>query len=241
MTLIYGHRGARGEVPENTLTSFQTCLADGVQRCELDLHLSCDGELMVIHDPTLKRTTRRKGKVSEHTAEDLRSYDARFALPHWPQRCPIPKLAELFEHCAFEHWQLEVKSASPERAKHTVHAIQRLVQQYGLMPRVTVTSSARTVLKALCEQAPELSRGLVAEYDWLEPVKVAKRYGCDFLVLNQQLCTRTRLKNAQQQGLHVSVWTVNDPELMRQLADLGVDSLITDYPALAVQALSFRP
>ena len=57
MTLIYGHRGAKGEAPENTLVSFQQCLEHGVRRCELDLHLSRDGELMVIHDPTLKRTT----------------------------------------------------------------------------------------------------------------------------------------------------------------------------------------
>ena len=61
MTLIYGHRGAKGEAPENTLTSFQECLKHGVRRCELDLHLSMDGELMVIHDPTLKRTTDRRG------------------------------------------------------------------------------------------------------------------------------------------------------------------------------------
>jgi glycerophosphoryl diester phosphodiesterase len=53
VTLIYGHRGAKGEAPENTLTSFQECLKHGVRRCELDLHLSMDGELMVIHDPTL--------------------------------------------------------------------------------------------------------------------------------------------------------------------------------------------
>lgn len=65
MTLIYGHRGAKGEAPENTLASFQRCLEHGVNRCELDLHLSRDGELMVIHDPTLKRTTGRRGKVTE--------------------------------------------------------------------------------------------------------------------------------------------------------------------------------
>jgi glycerophosphoryl diester phosphodiesterase len=68
VTLIYGHRGAKGEAPENTLTSFQECLKHGVRRCELDLHLSMDGELMVIHDPTLKRTTDRRGKVVEHPA-----------------------------------------------------------------------------------------------------------------------------------------------------------------------------
>lgn len=237
MTLIYGHRGAKGEAPENTLASFQRCLEHGVTRCELDLHLSRDGELMVIHDPALKRTTGRRGKVAEHSADELCGYDARLGGPGWHQPTPIPRLAELFETCPFEHWQLEVKSASRERASRTVKAIRTLVEQYGLVDKVTVTSSSRVVLRALRHWAPELSRGLVAEYAWLDPLKVAKQYGCDLLALNWTLCTPERQLKAQQQGLHVSVWTVNDATLMRRLADFGVDSIITDFPGLAVETL----
>ncbi|MDF3932009.1 glycerophosphodiester phosphodiesterase [Pseudomonas citronellolis] len=240
MTLIYGHRGAKGEAPENTLSSFQRCLEHGVKRCELDLHLSRDGELMVIHDPTLKRTTGRRGKVSEQLAEDLVGYDARQGGPGWVRPCPIPRLAELFERCEFEHWQLEVKSASRDRAARTVQAIHQLVGRFGLRDRVTVTSSSRTVLRALQQLTPELSRGLVAEYAWLDPLKVAASYGCELLALNWMLCTPERLLKAQKQGLHVSVWTVNEPALMRRLADFGVDSLITDFPGLATATLGNR-
>lgn len=240
MTLIYGHRGAKGEAPENTLTSFKRCLEHGVKRCELDLHLSRDGELMVIHDPTLKRTTGRGGKVSEQLAADLVTYDARQGGPGWVQPCPIPRLAELFERCEFEHWQLEVKSASRDRASRTVQAIHQLVGRFGLRDRITVTSSSRTVLRALQQLAPDLSRGLVAEYAWLDPLKVAASYGCELLALNWTLCTPERLLKAQKQGLHVSVWTVNEPALMRRLADFGVDSLITDFPGLATATLGNR-
>lgn len=240
MTLIYGHRGAKGEAPENTLNSFLRCLEHGVTRCELDLHLSRDGELMVIHDPTLKRTTGRRGKVSEQLAEDLVTMDARENGPGWVRPCPIPRLAELFERCEFEHWQLEVKSASKDRAGRTVQAIHQLVGRFGLRDRITVTSSSRTVLRALKELAPELSRGLVAEYAWLDPLKVAAHYGCDLLALNWMLCTPERLLKAQKQGLHVSVWTVNEPALMRRLADFGVDSLITDFPGLATATIGNR-
>ncbi|MBB3104593.1 glycerophosphodiester phosphodiesterase [Azomonas macrocytogenes] len=237
MTLIYGHRGAKGEAPENTLASFQKCLDHGVHRCELDLHLSLDGELMVIHDPTLKRTTGRRGKVAQQNAADLAGYDARQAGPEWKQPCPIPRLAELFEQCDFEHWQLEVKSASRERAARTVQAIDKLARQYNLLERITVTSSSRAVLRALNHLTPDISRGLVAEYAWLDPVKVATQYGCQLLALNWTLCTPGRLAKAQQQGLHVSIWTVNDTALMRRLADMGVDSIITDYPGRAVSVL----
>ncbi len=240
VTLIYGHRGARGEAPENTLASFQRCLEQGVTRCELDLHLSADGELMVIHDPTLRRTTGQRGKVAAHSAAELERMDARVGGPAWPQPCPIPRLRTLFTHCDFEHWQLEVKSASRERAARTVEAIAALTRELGLGHRVTVTGSSRTVLRALQELAPQLARGLVAEYAWLDPLKVAQRYGCGLLALNWTLCSPERLRKAQQQGLHVSVWTVNEPALMRRLADFGVDSLITDFPGLASATLGNR-
>jgi glycerophosphoryl diester phosphodiesterase len=238
VTLIYGHRGAKGEAPENTLASFEQCLQHGVRRCELDLHLSRDGELMVIHDPTLKRTTGRRGKVAQHDAEELVKYDARQGGPGWKTPCPIPRLSELFERCDFEHWQLEVKSASRDRAARTVLAIKALAERYQLKERITVTSSSREVLRALNRLAPEISRGLVAEYNWLDPLKVARQYGCDLLALKWTLCTPERLEKAKKQGLHVSVWTVNEPALMRRLADFGVDSLITDYPGIAVSTLA---
>jgi len=237
VTLIYGHRGAKGEAPENTLTSFRQCLEHGVNRCELDLHLSADNQLMVIHDPTLKRTTGRRGKVVEHSAADLTTYDARAGGPGHVQPCPIPRLEELFEKCAFEHWQLEVKSPSRTRAASTVLAIRELAQQYDLLDKVTITSSSREVLSAAVELVPDVSRGLVAEYAWLDPLKVAQNYNCQMLALNWTLCTPERLIKAQRQGLHVSVWTVNEPALMRRLADFGADSLITDFPGLAKTTL----
>lgn len=240
MTLIYGHRGAKGEAPENTLASFQACLNHGVKRCELDLHLSRDGELMVIHDPTLKRTTDRRGKVVDYTAADLTQIDARKGGPGWPTPCPVPTLETLFEHCPFEHWQLEVKSASRTRATITVLAIRELAQRYGLVDKVTITSSSREVLRAAADLVPDILRGLVAEYAWLDPLKVARNYACSYLALNWTLCTPERLHKAQQQGLHVSVWTVNEPTLMRRLADFGVDSLITDFPGLASATLERR-
>ncbi len=119
-------------------------------------------------------------------------------------------------------------------------AIATLAERHGLSERITVTSGSRVVLKALAELAPHLSRGLVAEYGWLDPLKVAKAYGCNLLALKWTLCTPGRLLKAQRQGLHVSTWTVNEPALMLRLADMGVDSLITDFPRLATTTLAGR-
>ncbi len=237
MTLIYGHRGARGEAPENTLASFQACLNAGVDRCELDLHLSKDDQLIVIHDPTLKRTTGRRGKVSQYSAAQLLQMDARHNSVPWPTPCPIPSLEQLFALCPFQHWQLEVKTTSASQAMRIVRAIDQLSARFALQDKIIITSSSATVLRAAQRLAPHLARGLVAEYAWFDPIKAALHYNCSMLVLKRTLATEQRLNTAQQKGLHVSVWTVNEPALMRQLATMGADSLITDFPGLAIATL----
>lgn len=236
--LIYGHRGARGEAPENTLPSFRKALEAGVRRVELDLHLSADHQLMVIHDPTLKRTTGIKGKIATHTANELMRLDARLGLAGWDAPCPIPTLEQLFRECPeFEHYQLEVKSGSAAQSRRVMAAIMPLVEQFGLREKVVITSSSRTLLRHIQQTGGALPTGLVEEYGFLDPVKSALRYQCRFLVLNWKLCTPARIAQAQRHGLHVSVWTVNDPQLMLRLRDMGVDSLITDVPQLAVKTL----
>lgn len=240
MTLIYGHRGAKGLAPENTLASFQACLAAGVTRCELDVRLSRDHQAIVIHDADLKRLSGHKARVKDSTAEQLANHDIRHAGPAWPQPCPVPTLAEVFAACTFEHWQLEIKSLSRKRAAVLIQAIAQLCEQHGLNDKVVLTSSSHTVLRVALQQAPQLQRGLVAEYSWLDPVKTAQRLHCSLLAMNWSLCIEKRISQAQDAGLHVSAWTVNDPTLMRQLAHCGIDSLITDFPDLAIATLGSR-
>lgn len=240
--LIYGHRGARGEAPENTLPSFRKALDAGVNRVELDLHLSSDHQLMVIHDPTLKRTTGIKGKVAAHTAAELMRLDARHGLAGWQAPCPIPTLEQLFHSCPeFEHYQLEVKSGSTGQSRRVIEALTTLVNDYGLQDKVVITSSSRTLLRYAQQSGCILPTGLVEEYGFLDPVKSALRYDCRFLALNWKLCNPSRVAHAQRNGLHVSVWTVNDPQMMVKLREMGVDSLITDVPQLATRVLNETP
>lgn len=239
MTMIYGHRGARAEAPENTLPSFRKALDAGVTRVELDLHLSADQQLMVIHDPTLKRTTGLRGKVAQHTAADLARIDARLGLPGWGAPCPIPTLEHLLQQCPeIEHYQLEVKSGSERQSRIVLDAIAKLTERYSLQDKAVVTSSSRTLLRFAKRSDFLLPTGLVEEYGLLDPVKSARRYGCEYLILNWKLCNERRLRAAQAAGLHVSVWTVNEPALMRKLIEMGVDSLITDVPKMAMEVLN---
>jgi len=237
MTQVYVHRGAKGEAPENTLAGFVHCLEQGVRRCELDLHLSSDGELMVIHDPTLMRTTGKLGDVVEFAGKELVRMDARHGGPAWPVPCPIPRLCELFAKCPFEHWQLEVKNVSKGVAEKMVKEIARLADKYSVSEVITVTSASTVVLDALREFTPHLKRGLVAERSLRCPVDKALRYGCSLLALNWRAATVERIAKAKSAGVHLSVWTVNEASDMQRLANLGVDSIITDFPTLALSTI----
>lgn len=237
MTLLYGHRGAKGLAPENTLASFQACLDAGVTRCELDVRLSKDNQVMVIHDAGLKRLAGIKGSVKSHTAAELASLDIRHTGPRWPTPCPVPTLDEVLRTFEFEHWQIEVKSLSRKKAIILLNAVAHLVQNHNLQDRVTLTSSSHTVLRTALQQVPWLARGLVAENSWMDPVRTAQRFQCSLLALNWSLCIKSRIMQAKEAGLHVSAWTVNDAALMLELSRMGVDSLITDFPDLAIATL----
>lgn len=235
---IYGHRGARGEAPENTLPSFDKALQAGVTRVELDLHLSSDHQLMVIHDATLKRTTGIKGQVAAHKAEELTRLDARHGLRGWSAPCPIPTLEQVFQNFPqFEHYQLEVKSGTRAQSSLVIEAIVQLVDRYRLHDKVVITSASRHLLQHALQSNCQLPTGLVWDKRLQEPLETALLYECQFLVLNEKLCTPTRVAQAQSHGLHVSAWTVNEPQLMLKLSEMGVDSLITDVPHLAVTVL----
>ena len=140
--IVYGHRGARGEAPENTIAGARHAVARGVRQLEIDLRLSADGELVVVHDGTLRRTAGVAGKVAGRTARELAALDARRDGPPWPNKrgTGIPSMTSLFRAVPqIRHWQLELKSLgrrhNPQLAAATVAWLQKH------RPRAVVTSS----------------------------------------------------------------------------------------------------
>ncbi|MCB1632181.1 MAG: glycerophosphodiester phosphodiesterase [Pseudomonadales bacterium] len=230
--LIYGHRGARGEAPENTLAGFRRAIDVGVTRVELDLRLSRDGELVVIHDESLSRTTGARGLVEHLSVAELMRLDARHGGPDWPDPQPVPTIARVLEEFPeLEHLQLEIKPvAAPERTR-MVDRLVALFRDFDLQQRATVTSFDRELLLALRDNAPQVPIGLVSDRSRPEPLGLAQALGAGLLVLHWKLCVEKRLRAAHALGMQVSAWTVNDEARVRQLYQLGVDSVVTDYPA----------
>ncbi|MFZ5722763.1 MAG: glycerophosphodiester phosphodiesterase [Pseudomonadota bacterium] len=239
--IVIGHRGARGEAPENTLPSFRHAIAAGVRHFELDVRLSWDERPVVIHDATVERTTGEAGAVADLPAAQLAALDARRNTPGWAQPAGIPTLEEvLVAGSVVESWQLEVKSDAPARIRVLVRRMAELVSQLKLGERATLTSLDPEVLKIAQKEAPSLNRAYVAEQADPEPVKTARKYGCIMLVSNWRLVDEPLLARARQAELPVSVWTVNDLVVAERLANLGVDSLITDFPTALLAHFRMR-
>lgn len=233
--LIYGHRGARGEAPENTLAGFRQALQAGVSRVELDVRLSRDADLVVIHDDSVDRTTTASGPVEQFTSAELARLDARRGWPDWPEPQSVPTLRRVLE--AFpqlQHLQLEVKPTTAERHPLIVQGLRTLFHDFGLYQRAVVTSFDQPLLATLRLQARQLPIGFVSGHATPDPLAIAHALGAYMLVLDRNLCSRKRVQEAQALGMVVSAWTVNDEHDMREMFQLGVDSIVTDYPSRAV-------
>ena len=128
--LVIGHRGAAAEAPENTLPSFALALEVGAQALELDVHLSADGEVMVVHDATLDRTTDARGPVAARTAAELARVDAGAHLPAWRGRgAYVPRLAEVLEAFPATPLLIEIKTGAVQDALARLLVAQRAVER----------------------------------------------------------------------------------------------------------------
>jgi len=240
---IIGHRGARGEAPENTLSGFRYLLGLGIRAVELDIQVTGDGELVVIHDPVLERTTSGQGSVHDQTVAELAALDAcHNTFKDWPEREGVPTLRQVMEVLRdFEHIQFEVKAKTEEHAQRVAALFPPLWREFGFGERAFTTSFNPRYLQIVAEVAPEIPRGLLIEKEFTgDAVQLAQTLGCRSLGPNQEICTRALISHAHAAGLIVSTWTVNPPERMLELLADGVDSIITDRPTVALSTLAGR-
>ncbi|TVP57213.1 MAG: glycerophosphodiester phosphodiesterase [Halomonadaceae bacterium] len=232
---IYGHRGAKGEAPENSLDSFIHAYGHGVRHFEMDVQLSKDGEPVIIHDLTLERTTGRKGLVADNTMAQLATMDARYNTSPWPTATGIPSLFDVVEACPdFAHLQLEVKSDTRQRMNVLCNRLVEWIQRKQWHQRITLTSSDQWFLRAVKRRNRSISTGFVAERRFPRPVATARELGCNYLCPSKRLCTEALVTAAHKAGMHVSSWTVNRIHDMTLLEQMGIDSVITDYPTSAL-------
>lgn len=217
------HRGAAGLEPENTLRAFRRAEEMGADGLELDLRVSADRQLVVIHDVTVGRTTNGFGPVRTKVLAELQRLDAGMG-----ER--IPTFEEIIRSTALPI-QAELKTR--EAAKYLVH----LLSREHLFDRVRPISFDARVLRRIKAQAPEIDVGLVATRASARVVERARWAGASLVSLGVASLSPESVAMCRLANLKVSVWTVDDPAVMRRVIQLGVDAIVTNRPDVLAQVM----
>lgn len=239
--IVYGHRGAKGEAPENTLGGFAVARRLGVGGIELDVRLSADLELVVIHDKTVDRTTNATGKVADFTAVELGRLDARGAMSDWPEPVGVPTLdAVLAQNVGADapRLQIEVKPDSPERIELVCERLAAVLSRADIGRRATVSSFDPHALRTIRRLAPELPCAYITAYDEPAFLELAVELGCRQADIPLATGSPATVREARSRGLLVTGWFGNTPDELRALVSWGVDQIITDYPTVALAFLA---
>jgi len=225
--LVIAHRGASSSAPENTLAAFDLALEMGARHLELDVELTRDGHVVVIHDDTVDRTTDGSGPVTAQTLDALRRLDAGrwFGAAFAGERIPTYEDV-LVRYQGRAHLHTEIKGRAPELSRRTVD----LIRRHGMESDVTLTSFRRVRLEEVRAHAPELPTG------WLVPdvsettMAEARRLGLVQLCPRGPSVTRELVQRLHAEGFVVRAWGVGTEELMRQIVEAGADGMTVNFP-----------
>ncbi len=246
---IFAHRGGAGLWPENTLFAFRHAWEMGVDVLEMDVHATRDGHVVVIHDDTVDRTTNGSGRVGDMTLAEIQSLDAGYrftpdggkTFPYRGQGIRIPSLEEVFDAFPNARFNIEVKSNDPP----VIPALVELVHRKHVENRIIVGSFNRAIAHELRVRLPHVATFATQQEatmfwvfqtlriprawrpvpDTLQVPVTRNVYGHRVTVVTPRF-----VRSAHRVGVRVDVWTVNDPDMMARLLDMGVDGIMTDYP-----------
>jgi len=230
--LVVAHRGASALAPEHTIAAYEKAIEAGADALELDVRLSADDQVVVIHDATLDRTTDGSGPVHERTLQQLKRLDAGawFGEAFRGQR--IQTLTELLERFRDRvGFTVELKGGS-DFYPGIEERVLTFLQIYDVLDRSLVVSFDHPALKKLKGLDRDVRVGALVTGRLLDPTALAPPGILDAVCLRAELTTEREVELVRKAGLEVYVWVVNEPLLARRLAGWGVRGLITDRPDL---------
>jgi glycerophosphoryl diester phosphodiesterase len=242
---IIAHRGGAGLGPENTIETFKRSLAAGADTLEMDLRMTKDGHIVILHDATVERTTDGEGSVEKMSLSQIKALDAGYrwtvdgghSFPYRGSGLTIPKLEEVFQLFPGTPMLIEIK----DRRSKISDLLCELIERYRKTYTVLIASFDTKVLKkfrCVCPQVAS-SGGLMETltFSLLNKVGLTSLYGPKMQALHvpktangEIVATRQFVKAAHERNLKVEVWTVNDLDDLRLFMAAGVDGIMTDYP-----------
>ena len=235
------HRGGAALGPEETLSTMRAALAAGADVLEMDLRATADGTIVCLHDETVDRTTDGTGLIASMSLAALKALDAGYRFTPDGQRFPhrgagvtVPTFREVLAAFPGQHFIVELKQTEPS----IIAPVLALLREYDAVENTVIAAFSADVLEAVREAEPAAHTGFgmseVVRYRLTGgPETPAARYlQVPLRVPGLEVVTPELLERARGQDVAVQVWTINDPDEMRSLIDLGVDGIMTDDTAL---------
>ena len=221
--LKIGHRGAKGLAAENTLASFQKALDWKVDGIELDVHLSLDGQIVVMHDETIDRTTNGTGAVNALSLSELKAFRIE-------QQHQIPTLAEVFDLVKRRVFiNIELKGEG------TAQPVAALIKNYVLekgwtYPDFIVSSFDWNALKEVKRLDPKIRIGVLTSTDLDLAVDFAEFIAAYAIHPYFHLLTKENTRRLQEKGFKILAWTVNEVEDIQKIKSFKTNGIMTDFP-----------
>lgn len=235
-TKVMAHRGASTEAPENTMAAFQKAIDDMADYIELDVQLTNNGEVIVMHDSNAYRTTGVDANIVNMTYKEVKTLDAGSWFSDEYVGENVPSLKEVLELTQGKiKLNIELKPADngTALAKNTV----RLIEKYNMVNDCVITSFSESALKAVKTYNQEIKVGYIlsAAYGDFYDMK-----NVDFFSVNAAFLSKRTIDAIHNSGKRVYAWTVNNKESIKNLTNKGVDGIITDNPVLARETIYSR-
>ena len=242
-TRVIAHRGFSGAAPENTLAAIRAAIGVGADMTEIDVTLSSDNRVVVIHDETLDRTTNGSGEVAEFSRAELRELDAGswFGPSFAGER--IPTLDEVLT--AVEgRILLNVEIKSEAVARGVVARVAAAIREHGMVEQVVVSSFSPEALQQMHETAPEIRTAVLYNtkfHQGQDAVEIVSDLGASVFNIKRQRLTRKMLRRCRENDVPVGLYTVNKPRRLRRLVKKGIDAIFTDHPDRLIEILNPAP
>ncbi|MDX1428009.1 MAG: glycerophosphodiester phosphodiesterase family protein [Salegentibacter mishustinae] len=221
--LKIGHRGAKGHLAENTLESIQKALSFGVETIEIDVHRCKTGELVVIHDFTLDRTTNGSGEVAKKSLTEIKALKVE-------NEFEIPLLTEVLDFiegkCTIN---IELKGLNTATA--TAKTIKKYIAEKNWTYKDFIVSSfQKNELFQMRKLDEKVALGILSKASVTEAIELGKLLKASAIHPSLGIITRDNVKASHKAGFKVNVWTVNEPEDIQRMREFGVDGIISDFP-----------
>lgn len=236
MSKIFAHRGYSGNYPENTMLAFHKAVEAGADGIELDVQLTSDGEVVIIHDELVDRTTNGKGRVNNYTLEELRKLDASATfvgkygvnqVPTFREYCEYVKDLPIVTNIEMKTGVLEYLGIEEK--------VLDMIKEFHLEDKVVISSFNHFTIKRMMKLNPDLKYGFLSETWIINAGRYCKEQGVPcYHPLFRNLIPSV-VEELKSYGLEINTYTVNTPEDVQDMLDKGIDIIISNFPEMALK------